>query len=760
MSQPPPPSARARRPRSAANPWMLTIAGLALTLCLPRLDARLPQSSAVPLPEGYTAWREYGGTADSMQYSALAQVTRANVASLQPAWFYRVGGDPVRLPFNPLVVAHEGRSVMYVAGVRNVVVALDAATGKELWVSSAQAPERGLAYWESGDGRDRRLILNTGGGLREIDARTGQPIVTFGRNGFVDLRTGDPRRLAGPNKSPVRIFENLAIVGSNPGEGYGSPPGDLRAYDVVTGALVWTFHTIPRPGEFGYESWPPGAWKYAGGANTWGEITVDVKNGLVFFPTGSPTHDLYGADRAGNNLFGNCLLALDARTGRRVWHFQTVHHDLWDYDLAAAPKLLTIRDPAQPGRTVDIVAQAGKTGYLYVFERRTGRPIWPIEERPVPASSVPGEISSPTQPIPTRPPPFARQTFTPEDVNPFVSPEEQDRLKQAVRESANAGVFTPSSHERYHIQLPGAWGGANWGSLAADPANGWLFVRSLEMPSYRRMSLVNERTGPVTVVGGPREQQGYQVYTTLCAACHGPGQAPMKSPAKLGPADFRRLLREGREQMPPFPEAALPAASVDALEAYLATLPLAEAEQADDGVLRLPPNPNRYVGPSPRYSGSFSAGWYASNGLPAIGPPWTQLVAYDLNTGTIKWRVPDGEAPGLAAKGITNTGSVRPRNGPVATAGGLVFVANSQDRRLRAYHSDTGAVLWAHELEANPEGIPAVFQIGGRQFIVFAAGASWGTGTDPVWKNEFHRKQGRLEAQGYHVFALPPGPGK
>jgi quinoprotein glucose dehydrogenase len=732
------------RPATSTRHRWLGIGVLAV-LALPS-EARAPQPAAP-----YTTWSEYGGAADSMQYSALAEITRANVAQLQPVWFYRVAGDPVRLPFNPLIVG----DVMYVAGDKNVVVALDAATGKERWVSSAQAPERGLAYWESRDRADRRLILNTGGGLREIDATTGQPITTFGVNGFVDMRTGDPRRLAGPNKTPARIFENLAIVGSNSGEGYGSPPGDLRAYDVVTGRLVWTFRTIPRPGEFGYDTWPPDAWKYAGGANTWGEITVDAANGIVFFPTGSPTHDLYGADRAGDNLFGNCLLALDVRTGKRLWHFQTVHHDLWDYDLTAAPKLLTIRDPARSGQALDVVAQAGKTGFLYVFERRTGKPVWPIDEAPVPNSDVPGEVSSRTQPIPTQPPPFARQTFRPEDVNPFMGEEEQAKLRQAVREAASQGVFTPSSHLRYHIQLPGAWGGANWGSLAADPRTGSLFVRSLEMPSYRRMSVVTERQGAATMTRTPREQQGFTVYSTLCATCHGPGQAQMKSPAKLGVESFRQLLRSGKEQMPAFPEAALPPASVDALESYLATLPLAEGEQAEDGILRLPPSPNRYVGPSPRYSGSFSAGWYTSNGLPVIGPPWTQLVAYDLNTGTIKWRVPDGQAPGLAAKGITDTGTVRPRNGPVATAGGLVFLANSQDRMLRAYDSDTGKVLWARELDANPEGIPAMFQIGGRQYIAFAAGASWGTGADPVWKNEFHRKQGRLEAQGYHVFALP-----
>jgi quinoprotein glucose dehydrogenase len=696
----------------------------------------------------YTTWREYGGSADSMQYSALTQVDRSNVTKLAPAWFYPVGGDPVRLPFNPLIVD----SIMYVAGMKNLVTALDAATGKELWTSPEEATERGLAYWESADRSDRRLILTSNNGLREIDAKTGQPITTFGVNGTVDMRAGTPRRLGGPNKGPGRVFENLVIVGSNTGEGYGSPPGDLRAYDIVSGKLIWTFHTIPRPGEYGYDTWPPDAWQYAGGANTWGDITVDTKNGIVFFPTGSPTHDLYGADRAGNNLFGNCLLALDARTGTRRWHFQVVHHDLWDYDLTAAPKLLTVR---HDGAMVDIVAQAGKTGFLYVFERLTGKPLWPIEERPVPRSEVPGEVSSPTQPFPTRPAPFARQVFKPDDVNPFMSQEEQERLQQAVREAANDGLFTPSSHLRSHIQFPGAWGGANWGSTAANPATGMLYVRSLEMPSYRRMALSPDKPGAAPVIPeGPRERQGAAIYTQICSACHGPGQTPMKSPARLGPEGFRALVRQGKDQMPAFPETLLPRASVEALEAYLLTLPAAD-EPGAEGTLRLPQNPARYSGPATRYAGSFSAGWYTSNGLPAVGPPWTQLVAYDLNEGTIKWRVADGNAPGLEAQGIKGTGTVRPRNGPVVTAGGLVFAANSQDRMLRAYDAATGKVLWEHELNANPEGIPAVYEIAGRQYIAFAAGASWGSGGDPVWKNAFHRKQGQMEAQGYHVFALP-----
>ena len=401
-------------------------------------QAQQPFDAAQGRPQPYTKWDQFGGASDSMQYSALAQINKSNVKQLQRAWFYPVPGEPDRLQFNPLVVDN----IMYVSGVRGVVVALDATTGKELWMSTLQAPNRGLAYWESKDRSDRRLILTASSGIRELDARTGRQILTFGTNGFVDMRIGAPRRNGGPNSSPGRIFENLLIVGSNVGEGYGSPPGDIRAYDVLTGKLAWTFHTVPRPGEYGYETWPEAAFRYAGGANTWGDLTLDEKNGIIFLPTGSPTHDLYGGDRQGDNLFGNCLLALDARTGKRLWHFQIVHHDLWDYDNAASPKLLTVQHNGKP---LDIVAQAGKTGFLYVFERRTGKPLWPIEERPVPKSEVPGEYSSPTQPFPTKPPPFARQSMTPEEVNPFVSPEEQEKLKQLVREAANEGVFTPSS---------------------------------------------------------------------------------------------------------------------------------------------------------------------------------------------------------------------------------------------------------------------------------------------------------------------------
>ena len=506
---------RSRAAPAAARRRVLLV-GIALAV-----TATLAQrTSLAQQPAPYTTWDQYGGSSDSMQYSALAQVNKSNAKQLERAWFYPVPGEADRLVFNPLIVDN----VMYVTGVGGVLVALDATTGKELWMSTLRATERGLAYWESKDRSDRRLILTANNGIREVDARNGQQILTFGAKGFVDMRVGTPRRNGGPNNSPGRVFENLIIVGSNVGEGYGSPPGDIRAYDVISGKLVWTFHTIPRPGEYGYETWPEDAFRYAG-ARTRGAISRSTRRtASSFCRPDRPRTICTAAIAQGNNLFGNCLLALDARTGKRIWHFQIVHHDLWDYDNTAAPKLLTVQHNGKP---IDIVAQAGKTGFLYVFERKTGTPLWPIEERPVPKSEVPGEFSSPTQPIPTRPPPFARQSMTPEEVNPFVSPEEQEKLKQLVREAANEGVFTPSSHLRPHIQFPGAWGGANWGSTAGDPQTGMVYVRSLEMISYRKMSLVepNRGGGTVTVGVGKAPHRSHRASrkdrTSTCSAAPG-----------------------------------------------------------------------------------------------------------------------------------------------------------------------------------------------------------------------------------------------
>ena len=475
----------------------------------------------------YATWNDYGGSVDAMQYSSLTQVNRTNVAQLKPAWFFPVPGEPQHLLFNPLIVG----KTMYVAGSHGAVVALEAATGKELWTATnSHAPDRGIAYWESKDGSDRRLVITTQTGLKELDAESGKQIETFGVNGFVDMRAGSDRPLAGPNRTPARVFENLLIVGSNTGEGYGSAAGDVRAYDVVSGKLIWAFHTIPHPGEFGFESYQnTNAWKYVGGANVWGEVSVDARNGIVFVPTGSPTYDFYGADRVGDDLFGDCLVALDARTGKRLWHFQAVHHDLWDYDLAAAPKLLTVR---HDGKMVDIVAVAGKTGFLYVFERLMGKPLWPVRLKKKTGAreslAAVAEVSSPTQPIPSMPPPFARQSFTAADVNPYLPAAEQEEIRAAIREGANEGVFTPSSRQRSQIQFPGAWGGANWGSTAADPASGWLFIRSLELPSRRKMTLVGQGPGARRQGVENPSNPGLAIYMQFCASflAMGPARRP------------------------------------------------------------------------------------------------------------------------------------------------------------------------------------------------------------------------------------------
>jgi quinoprotein glucose dehydrogenase len=684
----------------------------------------------------YSAWSDYGGTADSMQYSALKQINKTNVSRLELAWSYPAPGPGGRFAFNPLIVD----KVMYVVGKNSAIVALDAATGKEIWSHPVEGSptNRGFNYWESKDRSDRRLIFAAGSDLQQINVLTGETISTFGNYGRVNLREGTPRPLGGPSGTPGRVFENLIILGSNTGEGYGSAPGDLRAFDVLTGKLVWTFHTIPHPGEYGYDTWPKEAWKYAGGVNAWGEISIDEKRGIAYFPLGSPTYDFYGADRIGANLFGDCLLALDARTGKRLWHFQAVHHDLWDYDLTTGPKLLTVR---HNGRTVDIVAQATKFGFLYVFNRVTGEPLWPIEERPVPKSDVPGEESWPTQPFPTKPPPFARLKFTVDDVNPHVDAAEAARLRKILQNARNEGVFTPPSSARDQIAMPGELGGSNWGGAAADPTTGMLYVRTIDGPAIHKLA---EKPEQQTIAGGTPEQRGFALYLQHCLTCHGPDRTGVASPSALGAECFTSIVRKGQGQMPGFPETTLTPQDLDALALYLEN-PSAVAPPSGRGRRPTPPPPPGQT----RYYGQFGNLMHANNGLPVIGPPWSELVAYDLSEGTIKWRIPLGTVSSLAAKGIKDTGSYRPtRNGPVVTAGGLIFVGTAADRFVRAYDKDSGKVLWERELEANPDGIPAVYEVGGRQYVAFFAG-SFRSYRGIAWN------PGKPEAQGYYVFALP-----
>jgi len=639
----------------------------------------------------------------------------------------------------------------------NSIVALDAATGKEVWIHKADAhteiiTNRGINYWESKDGSDRRLLFSSNHCLQEIDAWIGKQILSFGTNGLVDLKQGlgrDARSFSlVQSTTPGRVFENLLILGSATNEGYGSAPGDIRAFDVRTGELAWIFHTIPHPGEVGYETWPKDAWKRVGGANCWGELSVDENRGIVYVPTASPKYNFYGADRLGANLFGDCLVALDARTGKLLWYFQMVHHDIWDYDNTAAPKLLTLW---HDGRKVDAVAQVAKTGFVWVFDRVTGKPLWPVEERPEPRSDMPGEETWPTQPFPLAPPPFARQAFTASDLSPLISDSQELALfRQEIDAARNEGLYTPPS-PRGTIEMPGNSGGANWGSAAVDQVDGSLYVVSMDLPCL--LKLEREQTGRASK-GESIEQQGHFIYESNCRSCHGADRngLPPAIPSltdintKLNREQIERVVRQGRGPMPGF--AKLAETDVRSLVAFLLN---------PSGASALPPFPDMPQAAETKFPGAADSGavryltgfgfMMTSTGVPSITPPWTSLTAYDLNKGAIKWKIPLGEVPELAAKEIPGTGFPFPRTGPVVTAGGLVFTA-TRDHKVRAYDVETGKMLWEKRLDAALQGIPSVYQAGGREYLVVCAAAPEMSDT---------ASQGRIHG-AYVAFALPSAP--
>ena len=612
----------------------------------------------------YTTWQSYAGGPHSSQYSALDQINKKNVTTLQVAWSFPITGNSI---FNPVIVD----GVMYAPVGGGALAAIDAATGKEIWRKEGAAPSgaRGMNYWESPDRSDRRFIYLQRGAVIAVNARDGELITSFGTDGRVDLRDAMERKPAGPvgTSNPGRIFENLFIIPLPGGPNYGGPPSDVHAYDVRTGKLAWIFHVIPHEGEFGYDTWPEGHYKVGGGGHNWSEFTVDEENGIAFVGFGSPRYDFYGGDRKGDNLFANSLVAIDARTGKRIWHQQLIHHDLWDWDIPQSAKLLTIR---QNGKPRQVVAQATKQGFLYVFDRRTGQPIWPIEERPVPQTDVPGEWTSPTQPFPTRPAPFAKQSFTEKDINPYLPKEAQDELRARLRSYRNEGLFTPPSFEG-SVQMPGHNGGANFGTSAVDPDRGEFYIVHKSLPTMIRIALPAAPRG--AGAGGARGGGG---------GGRGGGNAIVT------PEQKAELTAKARE--------------------------LVDAAMG-----------GRVEFTSPV---SFMNINFAGGAMTAAAPPWSEMVKYDLNTGEIVWRIPTGvqEAP-PEYKIPGNTGVQFPRNAPLVTAGGLIFLATGPERKVRAYDRDTGKELWVHGLPNGAEGMPATYQVNGRQFVVLPVAQANGT---------------------------------
>jgi quinoprotein glucose dehydrogenase len=651
----------------------------------------------------------YGGGSAQIRYSPLTRINRSNVKQLQVAWTYDTG-EPGALQTQPVVVG----DVLYGYTPTHKTFAINAATGAPLWTFDpgikGSGPNRAVMYWQ--DGSERRVFAAVDNFVYALDAATGKPIETFGHAGRIDLRENlgrDPKTQGVRLTTPGVIYKDLMIVGGRVGEALPTSPGDIRAYDVRSGALRWAFHTIPHPGEPGYDTWPRGAWEYSGAANNWPGMALDERTGIVYVPTGSAATDFYGADRLGDDLYANCLLALDAASGRLIWHFQFVHHDLWDRDPPSPPSLVTV---TRNGRRVEAVAQATKQGYVFLFDRATGTPLFPIENQKYPASTVPGEIAAAEQPLPVKPLPFARQRLT-ADLLTTRTPAAHAWAVEQFAKMRSEGQFVPFSIDRPTVVFPGYDGGAEYGGQAFDPETALYYVNANDLAWTGQLA-------PAT--GG---QSGKAVYQQQCALCHRDDRAgtPPQIPSLVGIgerktfAEIAAVVRKGAGRMPGFP--ALEQTAINALVQFLLTgedAPAAPAGRSTDKPAQAHPSINNDY----RFTGYKK--FLDPDGYPAVAPPWGTLSAIDLNTGDYAWKVPLGEYPELAAKGLHDTGSEN-YGGPVVTAGGLVFIAaTNHDRKIRAFDKKTGVLLWEFVMPSSANATPAVYESGGREFVVIAAG--------------------------------------
>jgi quinoprotein glucose dehydrogenase len=656
-------------------------------------------------------WPAYGG-GDGTHYSNLSQINRDNVKNLVVAWKYDTG-EKGGIEVSPIIVG----KVLYAATPRNAIIALDAATGKLIWKHefnlSGYMITRGVSYWS--DGKQSRILAGARNYLYALDATTGKPISSFGENGRIDLRKGlrEPWQEQSVSlTTPGSIYKDLIIVGGANPETHPAPPGDIRAFDVHTGALRWTFHTIPRPGEFGYDTWPKDAWKNAGAANNWAGTTVDAQRGIVYVPTGSAVFDFYGGDRVGNDLFADSLIALDAETGKRIWHFQGVHHDLWDRDFPAPPALVTV---THDGKKIDAVAQTTKSGLLYVFDRSNGKSLFPIDEIPVLKSNVPGEVASPTQPYPRLPAPYTQQS-TSADTLTNRTPEAHAWAEKQFSSMIGGGQFVPPSVDKLTIDMPGFAGGGEWGGVAVDPS-GILYVNANDTAW-----LVGLTVPP------PAGSRGEKVYQNQCSGCHGinRGGSPPAIPSLDGiegiltDQEIVTTIRGGKGRMPPF--TSLSDEDVQAVVRYLTKAPQQEQEQPKrrDRVAAEAAG-GKTSDDSPYKSIGFRR-FTDPEGYPATAPPWGTLSAIDLNTGKYLWKIPFGQYPELVAKGMPDTGSDN-YGGPVITAGGLLFIGASVfDEKFHAYDKSSGKLLWEAPLPFAGLATPATYMVDGKQYVVIAAG--------------------------------------
>ncbi len=666
-------------------------------------------------------WPAYGGAPENIHYSRLAQINRDNVKRLAVSWSFDTG-EAGGLQTSPIIVG----GILYGLTPTQRVFALDAATGKLLWKFDpgiiGTQPNRGLAYWS--DGKDQRILVGVLNFLYALDAASGNPIGGFGNKGRIDLRENLGREPVSSQSvyltSPGIIYKDLVILGGRNPETLPAPPGDVRAYDVRTGKLRWSFHTIPHPGEFGYATWPAEASKTSGAANNWTGMALDPRRGIVYVPTGSAAFDFYGADRIGDDLFANCLIALNAETGQRIWHFQGVHHDLWDRDFPSPPALLTVK---RDGKEVDAVAQTTKQGFVYLFDRANGKPLFPIELRKYPPSTVPGELASVEQPLPARPAPFARQLLT-EELLTQRTPEADQWALEQFRKFRSEGQFVPFSVGIDTVVFPGFDGGAEWGGPAVDPETGIIYINSNDVAW----------TGALAPNTGPNSPRS--IYLSQCGICHGEKMAgsPPALPSLVGvgdrltPVQIANTIKNGKGRMPGFPN--LSQDQVSALVDYLTGGESKELTSSEP-----PPTAMKY-----RFTGYHK--FLDPEGYPAVAPPWGTLNAINLNTGEYVWKIPFGEYPELAAKGMKNTGTEN-YGGPIVTAGGLLFIgATNFDKKFRAYDKSTGELLWQATLPFSGNATPATYEVNGRQYVVIAAGG----GKDP-----------KSPSGGVYVaFALPP----